>query len=232
MDTLAPRYNIYSVIHKGLRAWMADTLQTLGRADWLDAEDSGTALGELRALLAVCRTHLAHENDFIHPAMEARRPGSSGQTGADHGEHIHAVDTLLARADALEATRGPRRLELGHALYLALAMFVAENHEHMDIEEVRNNAALWSAYSDAEIHAIEQALVATIPPPEMMLTLRWMLPSASHGERCGMLMGMRAGAPAEVFAGVLGMLQPLLSARDWARLQDALTQPVAMAKAA
>ncbi|HEY0914430.1 MAG TPA: hypothetical protein VGE22_06135 [Solimonas sp.] len=232
MDTLAPRYNIYSVIHKGLRAWMAHTLQALGRADWFDTEDSSAALGELRALLAVCRTHLAHENDFIHPAMEARRPGSSGQTGADHGEHLHAIDTLLARVDTLEATRGPHRLELGHALYLALAMFTAENHEHMDIEEVRNNATLWSAYSDAEIHAIEQALVATIPPPEMMLTLRWMLPSASHGERCGMLMGMRAGAPAEVFTGVLGMLQPLLSARDWARLQDALAQPVEMAKAA
>lgn len=232
MDAFAPRYNIYAVIHKGLRAWMAHTQQMLGRADWLDTEDSSAALEELRSLMAVCRAHLAHENDFIHPAMEARRPGSSGQTGGDHGEHIHAIDTLLARAATLETTRGPRRLELGYALYLALAMFVAENHEHMDIEEVRNNAALWSAYSDAEILAIEQALVASIPPPEMMLTLRWMLPHANHGERCAMLMGMRAGAPAEAFADVLGMLQPLLSVRDWTRLQDALAQPAEMAKAA
>jgi hypothetical protein len=232
MEALAPRYNIYAVIHKGLRAWMAHTLQALGRADWLDAQDSAAALDELRSLLAVCRTHLAHENDFIHPAMEARRPGSSGQTLGDHGEHIHAIDTLLARAAALETARGPQRLELGHALYLALAMFTAENHEHMDIEEVRNNAALWAAYSDAEIHAIEQALVATIPPPEMMLTLRWMLPSASHGERCAMLTGMRAAAPAEAFAAVLAMVEPLLSARDWGRLQEALAAPLPMAKAA
>ncbi|PPE71956.1 hypothetical protein C3942_20665 [Solimonas fluminis] len=232
MEAFAPRYNIYAVIHKGLRAWMAHTLQALGRADWLDAEDSAAALAELRSLLAVCRSHLAHENDFIHPAMEARRPGSSGQTQGDHGEHVRAIDTLLARAGALEAARGARRAELGYALYLALAMFVAENHEHMDIEEVRNNAALWAAYGDAEILAIEQALVASIPPPEMMLTLRWMLPSASHGERCALLMGMRAGAPAEVFAGVLGMLQPLLTPRDWTRLQDALAQPAEMAKAA
>jgi len=229
MEALASRYNIYSMIHKGLRAWMAHTLQTLGRADWPDAEDSAVALTELRGLMAVMRSHLAHENDFIHPAMEARRPGSSGQTNGDHGEHLRAIDTLLARAEALETARGPRRLELGYALYLALAMFVAENHEHMDIEEVRNNAALWSAYTDSEILAIEQALVASIPPPEMMLTLRWMLPNASHGERCAMLLGMRAGAPAEAFAAVLAMLEPLLSASDWGRLQEALAVPMAKA---
>jgi hypothetical protein len=52
--------------------------------------------------------------------------------------------------------------------------------------------------------------------------LRWMLPSVSHAERVAMLSGMRQDAPAEAFAGVLGLTRAHVSARDWAKLAAAL----------
>lgn len=222
MDRINARYNIYSSIHRALRAFMAGVMVQVGRADWQDAQDSEDALAALRQLLEACEAHLAHEDEFVHPAMERRAPGSAAATAGDHREHLHAIDTLRTRALALEQARGPVRDELAHALYLALAAFIAENHEHMDAEETRNNGVLWASYSDAEIQTIESALVASIPPEQMMGILRWMLPSIGHRERVAMLTGLRAEAPAPVYTAVLEMLRPLLGARDTARLDQAL----------
>lgn len=222
MDRNTHRYNIYANIHKGLRIYMARVLQVVGAADWNDAFDRGQALAEFRGLMAMCRAHLEHENDFVHVAMESRRPGSAGQAASEHEHHVDAIDTLLARGAALEQASDAQRPELAHALYLALAMFVAENHEHMDMEETRHNAVLWETYSDDEIHGVEGALVASLPPEASMLSLRWMLPNIAHPERVALLAGMRPHAPAEVFDGTVALALGLLSSRDGAKLTSAL----------
>lgn len=217
-----PRHDIYASVHKGLRAFMGDTLAAVGRMDPADAEDVATALGQLRSLLAICLSHLEHENRFIHTAMEARRPGSTARTGEDHIGHEEAIDELTAEIGAVERAAGPARAAAAHRLYLRLATFVAENLLHMNVEETENNAVLWACYTDDEIQAIEHALVASIPPAEMGAVLRWMIPSTSHTARVGMLSGMRQNAPAAVFEGVLALTRAHLSARDWAKLADAL----------
>lgn len=216
------RYNIYGLVHKGLRAFMSQTLVQLGRTDWQDGDDCAKALTEVRALAQTCRSHLQHENHFIHTAMEARQSGASRHGSLDHHEHEQAISGLLADCDGIERSHGYGRAELGSRLYQRLAMFVAENLEHMAMEEIDHNAVLWAHYSDHEIVAIEQALVASIEPEKAMGFLRWMLQAASPAERADKLRGIRAHAPAEVFLGILTMLQPLLTATDWHKLQLAL----------
>ncbi len=92
---LAPRYDIYFGIHKGIRALMSNTLLAVGRMDSEDENETAGVLERVRVLLEFCQAHLDHENRFVHTAMEARRPGSSGATGADHGEHEHAILALM-----------------------------------------------------------------------------------------------------------------------------------------
>ena len=67
--------------------------------------------------------------------------------------------------------------------------------------------------------------MATIPPGEMMLVMRWMLPQMSAPERLALLTGMRQEAPAPVFEAVLDAVQPHLSQRDWAKLTRGLGLP-------
>ena len=73
-------------------------MATVGRADPDDACEVAGALLEVRALTALCRDHLAHENDHVHPAMESRRPGSAGDTARDHAHHLAACEALEHRA--------------------------------------------------------------------------------------------------------------------------------------
>ena len=70
---------------------------------------------------------------------------------------------------------------------------MAENLEHMHHEETEHNAVLWDAYSDAELEAIERALIASVAPDEMAAVARWMLPAMTAPDRAAKLTEMQAG---------------------------------------
>lgn len=221
----APRMDLYGPVHKALRALMFDAVGRLGRCDADDARERVEALGIARRLLVVCRQHLKHENDFVHTAMEARRPGSSAPTADDHVDHALAIDALEAAVDGVEAAPPARRGRAMYTLYLRFARFVAENLEHMEVEETHNASMLRDAYDDAELLAIHDRLVASIPPEEMMLFQRWILGAVSHPERVGMLSGMRAGAPPQVFEAAVAQCRDVLAPDDWVKLANALDLP-------
>ena len=214
---VAPRYDIYAFIHKGLRAFMAHTLVRVGRLDATDTDEVAEVGAEVQALLDTCRSHLEHENDFVHPAMQARAPGSCSRIADEHEQHLEDI----ARLQSLLAGM-PGSPEGARALYRALVAFVAENFEHMQREESEHNAVLWRHYSDAEILDIEHRIVGSLKPEETALSMRWMLPHMTPSERAAMLGGMRQAAPKEAFDGILSLIRPLLGGRDWRKLSLAL----------
>jgi iron-sulfur cluster repair protein YtfE (RIC family) len=216
------RVDLYTTIHKGLRAFMARTLEAVGRMDTADAEDVAQALAQLRALLGLMRTHMHVENQFLHPALEARRPGAARRTAGEHAEHEHAFEELHGAILALERSAEPARAGAAALLYRRLALFVAENFAHMHVEETENNAFLWATYSDDELARIHDALLASIAPEERALALRWMLPVLTPAERAGILTELQAKMPAAAFAGLLAGLHAALGARDWAKLTAAI----------
>lgn len=217
-----PRMDIYAFIHKALRAYMSDTLTGLGRADVTDDEDLNQACARVQQLLDFCRSHLRHENEFLHPAMERHAPGSVTTVAREHAEHEQAIAALAAGTAQLMACPRERRAQVAHALYKHLALFVAHNFEHMHQEETAHNAVLWAHYSDAELAAIEGALVASIPMEEMLVVLRWMLPGMTPAERALMLGDMRRNAPPQAFDAALAVARPHLSQVEWGKLARAL----------
>jgi hypothetical protein len=62
--------------------------------------------------------------------------------------------------------------------------------------KMAHNAVLWTRYTDAELAGIHHALVASIPPQEMMYILRWLVPFMNPAERSAMMADMQAHAPA------------------------------------
>ena len=212
-----PRYDIYAFIHKGLRAFMAHTLVRVGRLDAHDPAEVAEVSEEVQGLLTICRGHVGHENHVIHAAMEQRAPGSTSRIAHEHVEHLAAIDELQRLLAAV-----PGDAAAAQALYRALSAFVAENFEHMQVEESAHNAVLWATHADEEIQALERRIVSSLEPEESRLAMRWMLPHMTPAERAAMLAGMRQGAPAEVFDGVLSLIRPLLGGRDWRKLSLAL----------
>jgi len=216
---LPARLDLYASIHKGLRLFMTDTLARVGRLDVDDPNELTATLAQVHSLLDLCRRHLEHENQFVHTALEARRPGASLRVAGEHDEHIDAIAALEADAAALRALPGAAA---AYRFYRHLALFVAENFVHMNVEETSHNAALWAAYSDAELAAVHQRLLASIDPAEMALVLRWVVPAMAPAERAAMLGAMQQEMPPEALRGVLEIVRPHLNDTAWAKLARAL----------
>lgn len=216
------RVDLYGSIHKALRMMMCDTLVGIGRLDVEDDQAVVRAAQRVFELLEICHAHLRHENRFVHPAMHARDAGSSDAAAGEHAQHERHIVQLSRLAGALVKSDAGQRGLLLTELYHALSLFVADNLRHMVDEETRHNAVLWAHYSDAELMALHDELVASIAPPEMLAVMRWMVPACNPCERAEMLRGMQAQAPRPAFEAVLDTVRPHLDDREWASLARAL----------
>jgi hypothetical protein len=219
------RVDLYAPIHKALRLFMTDTLHRVGRIDVADAGDMARTLGQLDALLDECLHHIERENEYMHAAMEARQPRGASRTADDHLEHWESIDALRTEANGLRAAAEGERHAIALRLYRHLALFVAENFQHMHVEETHNNGVMWAHYSDAEIVALHHRLLASIPPAETLQVARWMVPALTPSERAMVLGDMKAGAPAPFFQAVLETIRPHLDDTAWNQLARAVGLP-------
>lgn len=227
LAAVQPRVDLYSGIHKAMRAFMADTLVALGSLDVEDEQALARTTQQVVELMDLCVSHLQHENDFVHSAIEARAAGASAAIAHDHEEHVQHTAQLRAAALALRNASAPVRPALCQALYRELGVFVADNLLHMNVEETAHNAVLWARYTDAELAQIHDAILASIPPAEMALVARWLIPFLNHAERAGMLADAQAKMPPPVFEGFLGIARPHLRSNEWIKLARALGLPPA-----
>ena len=222
------RVDIYAGIHKAVRAYLCDTLARVARLDLDDGHAIAATVLQVRELLEFCTDHIAHEDMFVHPAMEARRPGSTAGTAADHLHHAHTVAALLEACDALAGGTATERLAAWRRLQHGLAQFTGDNLLHMETEESANNAVLQSCYSDDELVALHQRILAAIPPRKMAVGMRWMLVGSSPAERTRLMAGLRADAPPPAFDAMLEVARECLDSADWNRLAASLA-PLRMA---
>jgi hypothetical protein len=216
------RLDMYVGIHKALRHFMTDTLHRVGRMDPTDSADLARTLGQFEDLMALCVNHIHHENDFVHAAIEARQPRGASRTADDHVEHFEHIDALRAEARALAQSAPADRPAMALRLYRHLALFVADNFQHMNVEETANNATLWAHYSDAELLDLHHRILASLPPSETLEVARWMIPASNPAERAQILGSMKAGAPAAAFQAVLDAVRPHLDASAWGQLARAI----------
>jgi hypothetical protein len=221
----APRFDLYTLIHKAWRAYLADTLQRVGRLDVDDDTEREQVCAQVQALMQQMRQHLQHENEFLHAAIEARRPGGARRTGEDHAHHVDAIRNLDDEALALRQARPGHRAALALRLYRQLALFVADNLAHMHVEETDNHALLWSLYDDAQLLAIHDQIMAAIGPDEMAQTLRWLAVGLSPQELAQLFGGLRASAPPAAFEALYDVALSQLDEGRRAKLARALGLP-------
>lgn len=217
-----PRHDIYLGIHKGIRAFMCHALTRLGRVDLDDAAELADTLAGVEVLLDFCRAHLEHEDGIIHPALEARLPRSTEQVAEEHREHEDSLVILRAQLRQVRDSHGPARAQAALRLYRLLAVFVGQNFLHMHLEETESNNALWRAYTDEEILALKQRILALQSPADISLCLRWMVPALNPAERLALLRPMRANMPTGAFEHLLLQLRPHLTPAEWAKLEGGL----------
>ena len=218
----AGRMDLYVSIHKALRHFMTDTLTRVGRIDVADRADRDEALGQLDALLGLCLAHLQHENGLVHTAIEARQPAGSQRIADEHTAHVETIAELRAEAELLRDTSGTEADRLALRLYRHLALFVAENFQHMHVEETAQNALLWQHFSDRELAELHGRILAAISPEQHVVVARWMVPASTPAERARIVGGAKAQMPPEALLGVMSVVRPHIDDAGWAKLAAAV----------
>ena len=74
--------------------------------------------------------------------------------------------------------------------------------------------ALERAIGIEAVMGIHQAIISSIPPDQMAISLAIMFPAMNIDDRADLLGGMQQGAPAEVFAQVFGLVRSALTPCD------------------
>jgi len=217
------RHDLYGPVHKALRASLSQLMVELGQTDFTDEAEGTEAIAMVRRQLAVSASHLAHEDDHIHGALEERDPGASSVLKADHKHHRATFFDLEILLGRIEDTPPAARAPLGRILYLRFSKFVADDLAHMAEEELETLVRLHELFSDDELQAIEAAIIASVPPQERMATLGRFVPVMNRSERINFLSFARASAPPEAFDALMeGAVRPALKPDDWRHLSEGL----------
>lgn len=218
-DITRDRWDIYGPVHKGLRLAQGKMSDRLGAADWASADQSGL-LADLRNHLRLAASHLAHEDQHIHPVLQSRDAAVEADLADQHDHHRARFAILESQIATCEAGAAEDRQILGRALYHGFSILVAEDLVHMHHEETVVWPRLCALLTDDELRQIEMSIVAAIPPADTIAFMSSMIPALSRAERAELLGGIKAGAPPEAFAAILDFAaRPTLSGEDWADLQ-------------
>lgn len=182
----SPRIDLYTSIHKGIRALLFETASAAARLDPARDDEVDVLVASVERLLGFLDEHAEHEDNLVMPALRKVAPSLASRLA---GEHVALdelqVDVGLA-ADAMALADADDRAPFAAALCRALNQLVAAHLGHMHREETEANAALWAAYTDDDLLAIQLRIVAGVAPPRMAQWMTFVLPALSPGERAAM----------------------------------------------
>jgi hemerythrin HHE cation binding domain-containing protein len=209
---------IYRDIHKGIRAELFDVTLTAGRVDPSDAAAKSALAAHVATLVELLVSHAAHEDAAVQPEIEIHLPDVAATIVADHARLEARMDDLCVLANESVDSVGSARRDVAQFLYLELASFTSEYLAHQNVEEQVVMPGLERAIGSEALAVIHGTIVASIPPQQAASSLAIMLPAMNVEDRAELLGGMRAGAPADVFAGVWGLTGAVLTPADYEQL--------------
>lgn len=216
------RDDFFTLIHKTLRYALFSAASEAGRIDWLDSVQVQDFRARWDETVALVGSHAKHEDMYIWPLLEAKRPGAVAELGIGH----EAVDADIAAVDA-EFTAmlhhpGPAT---GLTFYRALTRFIAHALNHFASEEPAVMEMMWAMCTDDELARCRAAFMADIPPSERAATLRLMIESNSSAELLDVLGSLRASMPPGAYESWLGGLEDTMSPTTYARLTELAGKP-------
>ena len=217
-----PVLDLFRDIDKGIRAELFAVTLEAGSIDPSESCDWSALSDHIAAVETVLGDHAGHEDTFVEPVLREFQPNLADQIEADH----HRFDGQFARLLELSATGRSSAVDdqrrIAHLLYLELSRFTSDYLHHQLVEERIVMPALEASIGFDELLGLNQAIVGSIPPDKMAVGLAFMLPAMNVDDRTEMLGGMKAGAPPEAFAGVVGLARSVLVPAEFSKVATRL----------
>jgi hypothetical protein len=157
------RVDLFTVIHKGIRAMLFDLSRSAGRADVNSTPAVDELVGHIDRVLAFLDEHSKLEHQFVLPEIRALDPLLADELAAEHrGLDVVQREVQLA-ADALALTDLSQRPVAGAQLLRVINHLVAVHILHMNREETEVNATLWAGRDDTHLAGIRTRMAGSLP---------------------------------------------------------------------
>lgn len=186
--------DLYREVHKGLRQALFGVVQHAGSVDTSDSEDLAAFRSRFAELDMMLSTHHGHEDlPALADLVSSRAPDLIGMIDTDHERIEHQLEKLRVLVADLDGDSDTADI---HA---RLGAFTGDYLGHMRFEEQEVMPRLRAGATAEELMGITMAIRTSVPPDQMCVFLRSMLPAMNPDERTRTLGGMQAGAPPEIF---------------------------------
>ncbi len=209
------RDDLFTNIHKAIRAGLFGLITTAGATDWTDQGDVDRFAGTWQRMRALLDDHSHHEDEHILRILDPHDPAATEAAASQHQALDAWLGELATWVDAIVADPDPVR---GLALYRELALFCGDYLTHIHDEETTFMARVWELCTDDEIAATRAAFMADMNPATLDTSLRLMLPAIDPPARTALVTGLAATAPTPVVAGVLAIARDVLDIAEADRL--------------
>ncbi len=219
------RFNMFNQIHKALRALLYDTSLILQQTWFGDADEAEISLDKVKMVVDIFDKHAQHEDNYVLPAIQQYEPSLVDTFELEHIRDHEMSERLRGLLIVFSmAQKSQVKLETGQAIILAFQEFMIFNLQHMAKEEAVLNKVLWRYYSDEELLAINQQIVATIPVEEMAVSSAWMMRGLSNTEISGWLKAVEKNAPEIVFNNLFSIAEKELPHDRFRKVLENLTE--------
>lgn len=213
----AAAWDVYREIHKAMRFALFGITTQAGAVDSGDDAAVAALLAEWKDVLMVLSGHHQHEDDFCDGLIAVHAPGLRETLEAAHRDSDESLANLNDLATSIATANPADRWALVRAFHLDLADFTAAYMNHLRFEEDLVMPALNEALTDEQLAAVTNDIRTSVPPPEMCIFIRYMVPAMNPAERADMLRGMHQ-APPEIFEMFRDAAERCLPADAYRRL--------------
>ena len=205
--------DLFTFIHKSIRSMIYNSASKLQSTDFSDEKESKEMLLSLRQDLELLHEHAEHEDNIIFPEIADNEPEMIKILNDEHIELESKLNKLLTQMNKIYITSNDeKRLVFGEELNNMFNDFSASYLAHMNHEEATVLEASFKYLSDDELIAIRTRIQTKIPAERYKIWLHWMLKSLNNSELVGLLGGMKASAPSQVFENVLQVSESVIDA--------------------
>lgn len=219
-----PQVDVYGAVHKGIRYALLDLLRRMGTVAPSETSEVDMVLDDLEGAFYLCAAHAAQEERYVHTVIEAESPGALVRLDAAHAGLGDILEQLREATAAVQCADSAARPGLFRSLYLRYSSFVAQALQHMCEEEIEVQALLERMFLPEKIRSIQQGMIASIGPEELLAFLRVMVPAAAPNERAVLLAQPRASLSRDAFEAIMLTVRRCLNAAEVRDLERRLAQ--------
>jgi hypothetical protein len=184
--TSTNRYDLFTPVHKGLRAALFETGALLARTDFAAPGEAAEAARAVERVVAFLDEHAGHEDAVVLPALEALSPELFVALREDHARIDGLQRELVGLSARLPGSAEAERVAIGRRLHDRFGIVVAEHLRHMQREEHEVQRLLCAHRSDDELRTLHGRILGRISRPRSAEWIELILPALSGPERAAL----------------------------------------------